>query len=700
MHQEVFCDLNPPQLEAVRHLNGPLLVLAGAGSGKTRVLTRRVANLVLNHAVNPRRILAVTFTNKATEEMRGRLRTMLRDDADRLWVSTFHAAGARILRQHAHHLGYSNSFVIYDDQDTKNVLKILVKQLGLDEKRFPPALFAKVIDDAKNALIRPSEFSAKSKIKDDPAAKIYTLYQEALFKANAMDFGDLIANPVLLFRSQPEILRSYQEGLQFVLVDEFQDTNQAQYELAKLLTAKHTNLFVVGDDDQSIYSFRGASVDYILNFEHDFAGARVIKLEQNYRSTSNILALSHAVIEKNKGRRAKKLWSDAPAGAQITAVVADDEQEEGAYLAQEISMLREQGESLESVAIFYRTNAQSRAIEEALINQAIPYRIFGGLKFYERKEVKDILAYLRLVANPRDDQAFLRCINTPPRGIGAQTIKNISQRALQAGASLYETAQKLAKDGSALEMFNKLIQTLNALALNSNLSELVHQTIELSDYAQTLKSSKDPQSIARLENLAELEAIARFQDDSSSEHLLNLQLFLERTALASGADLPEEHAEQKDPAKRTPMVTLMTLHLAKGLEFLYVFLTGLEEGLLPHHRTLGDVEAIEEERRLCYVGMTRAMRKLYLTRAYSRGLFGNGEMFGSFRSVSRFAFDIPPELLECVGREFCSDGYGIGLSEAMAQGEAFSDQSEQGEKPSRGVRRKSSWSVRTADDLE
>ncbi|MBX7136338.1 MAG: UvrD-helicase domain-containing protein [Oligoflexia bacterium] len=661
-HPELFEQLNPPQVEAVRHRDGPILILAGAGSGKTRVLTRRVANLVLNHRVHPAQILAVTFTNKATEEMRERLRILLGEQSTRLWVSTFHAAGLRILRQHAHLLGYSNSFVVYDEQDTRGVLKGIISELGLNEKKFPPALFSRIIDDAKNSFISPEEYSKLQ--KEDISATIYDRYQKALLKANAMDFGDLLCNTQLLFTQHPEVLAKYQRNLRYVLVDEYQDTNVVQYQIIANLVKEHRNILVVGDDDQSIYSFRGATLRNILDFEKDFPGAKIIKLEQNYRSTANILDSAHAVIERNKSRKDKKLWTEQPRGDSLVTYLGNDEFEEAEFIAQEISEALSHGVGLNDIALFYRTNAQSRALEEALLNSGLPYRIYGGLKFYERKEIKDILSYLRLLANEADDQAFLRVINTPPRGIGPQTVKSVIALARDSKRPLLEAAKELAARSNPLRAFITLLQKLSELARSVGLAELVAKILELTEYEATLKVSKDAASTSRLENLHELLAIAAARDEQELSHLENLQKFLDRVALTAGSDEPVEANADPQSAVPAGFITLMTLHLAKGLEFPVVFLTGMEEGLLPHYRSLNDPTAIEEERRLCYVGMTRAKRRLYLTRAFSRGMFAAGDGFGfggTFRDASRFAFDIPEQYLEQRGHDFLLGGKPAGV---------------------------------------
>jgi DNA helicase II / ATP-dependent DNA helicase PcrA len=601
-------DLNDPQREAIQHFEGPLLILAGAGSGKTRVLTRRIAHLVLEHGVDPQAILAVTFTNKATEEMRERLHALLGDASDKLWVATFHSAGLRILRRHAKYLGYTNEFVVYDDQDTKGVVKGILKELGIDEKKWTPNMFLSFIDRAKNAMqlpedIKPSKFDPSANYK----LQVYTEYQRVLHKANAMDFGDLLLNAVLLFKRFPEVLRIYQHGLRFVLVDEFQDTNTVQYALMRMLTALHKNLLVVGDDDQSIYAFRGATIANILDFEKDFPNAKVVKLEQNYRSTGTILKAAHAVIEKNTQRKDKKLWTSSQDGAKIRAFVAEDEEREAHFIAKEISAIKNSGSKLREVAIFYRTNAQSRALEEAFLAQRIPYRIFGGLKFYDRKEIKDILGYLRILTNDLDNQAFMRVVNTPTRGIGPQKIQSLISVAKQHEVSLYGAAKILAAEGGALRAFVDLIEELRAQMATISLGELVKLVVEKTQYLSSAAAKNDPNAESRVENVHELEATAlRFQHQGAAADENPVKAFLDRVVLTSGGD----QATQGESNINNDAVAMMTLHLAKGLEFDHVFLTGVEEGLLPHYRSIDDPMAIEEERRLCYVGITRARKKL------------------------------------------------------------------------------------------
>lgn len=642
-------DLNPEQRAAVEHFTGPILVLAGAGSGKTRVLTRRVAHLVEHHGVSPDRILAVTFTNKATEEMRERLFKLLGNKAERLWVATFHSAALRMLRRHAPEIGYTRDFVVYDEQDSKALLKSIMKELNIDEKRFPVSFFTRSIDQAKNKLITPAEMAeAAENYEGQIQAEVYDRYQRDLLKANAMDFGDLLFNAVVLLQKRPDILALYQNGLHFVLVDEFQDTNKVQYTFLEAITRTRRNLLVVGDEDQSIYAFRGATIRNILEFERDFVDARVVKLEQNYRSTGNILAAAQAVIQNNTARKGKVLWTAGEKGDLITGYVGDDEMDEAQFVAYQIIQLQRRGESLEDIAIFYRTNAQSRALEEALMNLKIPYRIYGGLKFYERKEIKDIVAYLRLIVNPADAQAFLRVINTPPRGIGAQTVHAISTLAREQNISLYAAAELLTEKSKGIADFVRIMRTVTGEASSLALGDLIHSVLERSEYWSRLKALKDPTTESRLENLREFEAIGAAEAGKGGTPLESLRLFLDRISLTSGSDLPAEDAANQDKPK-TPMVSLMTLHLAKGLEYPYVFFTGLEEGLLPHYRSIDVASEVEEERRLCYVGITRAMKRLYLSRAVQRGMFSAGDGFGlggMFRPPSRFLREIPAELIE------------------------------------------------------
>ncbi len=647
-------DLNPEQLEAVRHFRGPILILAGAGSGKTRVLTRRVVHLVLEHGVSPHRILAVTFTNKATAEMRERLQKTLGEDGQKLWVSTFHSAALRILRRHATLLGYPSSFSVYDEDDSQNVIKQVMKELNITDKKFTPGGFSKAIDQAKNSYLSPEQYAATRKdYFSQMVAEVYDRYQRTLLASQAMDFGDLLVNVVRLFQKHPDVLASYQRGLEFVLVDEFQDTNKVQYLFIRMITAHHRNLLVVGDDDQSIYAFRGATIRNILDFERDFPDTRVIKLEQNYRSTQSILGIANTVIDKNTERKAKKLWTSNGAGDLIRAFVAEDDSEEAEYIANEILALHAKGTRFSDIAIFYRTNAQSRALEEACTYRKIPYRIFGGLRFYDRKEIKDIIAYLRLLVTPGDAQAFLRVVNTPPRGLGAQAVESVRKSAAERSSTLMEAARELAGHSRALADFVQLIDDLRAAAATTPLSQLIELIMEKSTYLPKLEelAKRDFTAQSRVENLRELVAIGRSMELDVMDKLEIIREFLDRVTLASSADIPTEGKEGNATGKGE-FVSFMTLHLAKGLEFPVVFLTGLEEGLLPHYKAAETPSGVEEERRLCYVGMTRAMRLLYLTRAIDRGMFAGNFSGGFSRKPSRFIFDLDPQYVEGGGKAF------------------------------------------------
>jgi DNA helicase-2/ATP-dependent DNA helicase PcrA len=657
---DLLSGLNPPQQQAVLHVDGPILVLAGAGSGKTRVLTHRVANLILNHGIWPSRILAVTFTNKAAGEMRHRLFSLLGERAEQIWISTFHSAGLRILRHHAHHLGYTKQFVIYDDQDTKGVLKQVLKDLSINEEKSPVDTFARAIDRFKNGYILPAEAAKRaSSIDSDLQARVYDLYQRYLLQANAMDFGDLLVNAVRVFREHPEVLDYYRHALHYLLVDEFQDTNKVQYMFIRLISEPRRNLFVVGDDDQSIYGFRGATISNILEFEKDYSGTKVIKLEQNYRSTATILNAAHAVIEKNRARKAKKLWTSGDAGEQIRTFIGYDENMEAEFIASELKRLKSEGTEYSKMALLYRTNAQTRALEEALVRAKIPYKIFGGLKFFDRKEIKDILAYLRLLVNPADNQAFQRIVNTPPRGIGAQALQSVIEESQKRGVPFLSAAIEVAETHKGVRGFVALIADLKNDLNTVGLGELIHRIVHKSEYGPKLAAMKDPTALSRIENLQELESLGKTMERSNEAPELVVKDFLDRISLTSGSDIATNEsvtaAEQakgvKGSSEQPETVSLMTLHLAKGLEFPVVFLAGLEEGLLPHYRAIDNPSELEEERRLCYVGITRAMQVLYLTRAYYRGMFTSGGGGGGARIVSRFAKDLDPKAVVAVGTE-------------------------------------------------
>jgi DNA helicase-2/ATP-dependent DNA helicase PcrA len=647
--------LNEPQAEAVAHGDGPILVLAGAGSGKTRVLTHRVAQLILEQGVPSSRILAVTFTNKAAQEMRERLHSLLGTDGENLWITTFHSAGLRILRHNASRLSYTNQFVIYDDQDTKGVLKQVLKDLNINEDRYPLDTFSRAIDKFKNNYILPAEAGERaSSVETDLQAQVYDRYQKVLLEANVMDFGDLLVNAVRVLREFPEVLDYYRRTLHYILVDEFQDTNKVQYMFIRLLAEPRRNLFVVGDDDQSIYGFRGATISNILEFEKDFPKTKVVKLEQNYRSTGTILNAAHAVIEKNKSRKAKKLWTAGADGDQIRTFIGYDENQEAEFITSEIRKLSTQGYKYSEMAILYRTNAQTRALEESLVRGKIPYKIFGGLKFFDRKEVKDILAYVRLLINPADNQAFQRVVNTPPRGIGAQAVQAIADEARETSMPFLHASVTVAQSNKHVKKFVELMGELKHASQTMKLGAFLGFIVEKTEYGPRLAAMKDPTAQSRIENLQELESLGRTMErpETSTEDVM--KDFLDRISLTSSADVPAGEAGANDPNQKTDTVSLMTLHLAKGLEFPVVFLAGLEEGLLPHYRSLDDVVGLEEERRLCYVGITRAMKVLYLSRAHNRGMFAAGGSAGSAggaRVVSRFAKDIDPKSLCAVGTE-------------------------------------------------
>jgi len=652
MQHDLIAGLNPPQQDAVVHGDGPILVLAGAGSGKTRVLTHRIAQLIEARGVRSDRIFAVTFTNKAAEQMRTRLKELLSERADGIWISTFHSAGLRILRHKAQLLSYSNQFVVYDDQDSKGVLKQVLKELNINEDRYPLDTFSRAIDRAKNSYILPEEVGKQAfNIETDLQAQVYARYQQLLLAANAMDFGDLLVNAVRILREFPEELEYYRRTLHYILVDEFQDTNKVQYMFIRLLAEPRRNLFVVGDDDQSIYGFRGATISNILEFERDFPNTQVVKLEQNYRSTGTILDAAHSVIEKNKSRKPKKLWTASEAGERIRTFIGYDENMEAEFIAAEIQRLATQGNKYSEIAIIYRTNAQTRALEEALVRAKVPYRIFGGLKFFDRKEIKDILAYVRLLMNPADNQAFQRVVNTPPRGIGAQAIQAIAEESRRTSTPFLHSSIATAEENKSVRKFIELIVELKTAAATMKLGQLISFIIERSEYGPRLATMKDPAAQSRIENLQELVSLGGTMERAGEDNEVVIKDFLDRISLTSSADIPVSQGVTQLQNEKPETISLMTLHLAKGLEFPVVFLSGLEEGLLPHYRSLDDPIGLEEERRLCYVGITRAMRVLYLTRAYYRSMFASGGGAGGARIASRFVKDIAPDRTIAVATE-------------------------------------------------
>lgn len=618
---DLIAKLNPAQKEAVLHGEGPLLILAGAGSGKTRVLTHRVAYLV-RQGVDPQRILAITFTNKAAKEMKERLIHLIGEkDVARLWVSTFHAACVRILRREIGALGYQSNFVIYDSADQQTLIKNCLKDLNLDEKKFTPRAILAAISNAKNRLMGPERYDFEAaNFFEQKVSQVYKLYQQKLKEANALDFDDLLMLTVKLFKENPAILHYYQHKFQHILVDEYQDTNHAQYLLVKMLGEEHRNVYVVGDPDQSIYGWRGADIQNILDFEEDYPEAKVIKLEQNYRSTQTILQAANEVISNNTSRKEKRLWTENPKGEPIICFTAQDEHHEAEFVGSEIYRRHNQeGRAYRDFAVLYRTHAQSRVFEETFIRYGIPYEIYGGLMFYERKEIKDILAYLRVLANPRDIISLERIINVPKRGIGEATLGKILAFADQRGITPFE-AMQLADSIpglnkrllNSIKQFADLMEGFRQKVGTLPLTDLVRTILVDTGYLAELEMEKTVEAQTRIENLQEFLSVTSDFDRHAEEK--TLEAFLAQVSLVSDVDNLEESEDK---------VVLMTLHTAKGLEFPVVFLCGMEEGVFPHSRAMLDETELEEERRLCYVGMTRAQELLYLTRAWQRTLYGN-----------------------------------------------------------------------------
>ncbi len=634
---DMLANLNGPQREAVCHTEGPLLILAGAGSGKTRVLTHRIAYL-LSQGVQPWQILAVTFTNKAAQEMRERVEAIVGQATAGIWVSTFHTACVRILRQEIGTLGYDKNFVIFDSQDQQTLLKNVLKELNLSDKNYHPKALAASISAAKNELQGPEEYSRGAyDFWSNTVAEVYQVYQKKLRRNNGMDFDDLIMMTVRLFREMPQVLEKYQERFRYIMIDEYQDTNHAQYVLVNLLATKYHNLCVVGDDDQSIYSFRKADIRNILEFERDFPEVRVIKLEQNYRSTKNILETANTVIKNNRERKPKQLWTENREGERIRLYPAADERDEARFVVDEIRrLIASGGRKYSDFGLLYRTNAQSRSFEEVMIQYGMPYRIIGGFRFYERKEIKDIIAYLRLVYNPQDTVSLTRIINVPKRGIGDASFERFlfflgdgNYSVLEGFDHLDEIPSLTSRGIKPLKEFGRLLEGWIQAKANKNVTELAELILKESGYLQDLRDEATIEAQGRLENLEEFLALTVEFEKNSDDR--TLAAFLETVALV--ADVDEYQAEADS-------VVLMTLHSAKGLEFPVVFLVGLEEGLFPHNRALQESE-LEEERRLCYVGITRAKQLLYLTYAGMRTMYGN---FNS-SIPSRFLMELPKETI-------------------------------------------------------
>jgi ATP-dependent DNA helicase UvrD/PcrA len=630
-----LADLNPAQREAVLATEGPLLVIAGAGSGKTRVLTHRVAHLIAACGVEPQEILAITFTNKAAGEMRTRLQDLLGPVAGKIWILTFHAACGRILRREAARLGYRSNFTIYDQADQIRLTKACLEELERDPKRFVPRGIHAQISNAKNNLISPGEYQSRvASFYDQTVADAYELYQRRLFASNAVDFDDLLMLTVDVLERFPEALKRWQKAFRYVLVDEYQDTNHAQYRLLLLLAAEHRNVCAVGDPDQSIYAFRGADIRNILEFERDFPDTRVIALEQNYRSTNTILRGANAVIAHNRERKEKNLFSDLGEGLPVRALEVEDEHAEARFIAAEVASLIDEGFSGSEIAVFYRTNAQSRVIEDVLVRQEIPYQVIGGPRFYERAEVKDVIAYLQVIDNPYDAVSLQRIANRPRRGIGDASLARLQTYADAHGRSLWEATEFAEEAGiaaaplRAVQGFRTLIQSLMAGALELEVAELVQRVLDQTGYIAALEAERTIEAQGRIENLQELVGVAQEYQAATAEP--SLSHFLQEISLFSDQDAMTDQESR---------VTLMTLHNAKGLEFRAVFMVGMEEGIFPHSRSLEE-QQLEEERRLCYVGMTRAQERLTLTHASGRSLYGSR----NYNLPSRFLDELPEDV--------------------------------------------------------
>lgn len=646
----VYDTLNKPQKEAVFHTEGPLLILAGAGSGKTRVLTHRIAYLIEEKGVNPWNILAITFTNKAAEEMRQRVDSLVGIGAESIWVSTFHSMCVRILRRYIDRLGYDNRFTIYDTDDQKTLMKEVCRKTDIDTKRFKERMLLSVISSAKNEMILPEEFelNAGGDFVQLKIAKVYKEYEAQMRANNALDFDDLLVKTVQLLETQPDVRENYQERFRYIMVDEYQDTNTVQFRLVSLLAGKYRNLCVVGDDDQSIYKFRGANIRNILDFEKEFSDAKVIKLEQNYRSVGNVLEVANSVIRNNKGRKEKTLWTDNEKGEKIRLRQFDTAYDEAQFIAEDIKDETAQGANYSDHAVLYRTNAQSRLLEEKFVAMNIPYKIVGGINFYSRREIKDVLSYLKTIDNGKDDLAVRRIINVPKRGIGLTTINRIQESAAARGIGFYDALSApdlipgIGRSASKLDSFAALIEYFKGRSEESGVTDLLTEVIEKTGYTESLEAD-DPEKLeARVQNIDELVSKAAVYEESCSDRgeRPTLSGFLEEVALVADID---SVAEDRD------YVILMTLHSAKGLEFPHVYLAGMEDGLFPSYMSISgdDPEELEEERRLCYVGVTRAEEKLTLTCARMRLVRGERQ----YNSMSRFIKEMPSALIDTGKRE-------------------------------------------------
>ena len=655
--QDILKGLNDKQYEAVVTTEGPCLVIAGAGSGKTKVLTHKIAYLIGEKQVKPWNILAITFTNKAANEMKERIENLVGDVAADIWMGTFHSICVRILRRFIDRIGFDSSFIIFDTSDQRTLVKTCIKAIGLDDKMFTDRSVLSEISNAKNEMLEPEQYTVKANgdFRKEKIALVYEMYQKRLKENNAIDFDDIINYTIKILMENPDILEYYSDKFKYVLVDEYQDTNKAQFTLVTLLASKNGNITVVGDNDQGIYSFRGADISNILNFERDFPGTKIIKLEQNYRCTGNILKAANAVIKNNEVTYKKELWTENEVGKLPTVYSASNEYDEGTYIAQQIEHLRrEEYYKYSDFAILYRMNTQSRAIEEILRRESIPYKIIGGLKFYERKEIKDIISYLRLIQNPSDNLSLKRIINEPKRGIGKTSLDKIEELSNNTGVPMYEIIKNAEQYGLNRVFLNSrefvnAIEELRAKKDDIKISDLIKETLKKSGYTQALENENTIEAENRIENLDEFLTVAiEFEDESADNKLSD---FLEGITLSSDKDNMEETEET---------VTLMTLHSAKGLEFPVVFLVGMEEGIFPGYKSIGEPKELEEERRLCYVGITRAKEYLFLTCSKQRTIFGST----SCNQVSRFLREIPSDLL---------DGYDKALGEKQESNNLFGD---------------------------
>ena len=655
--QDILKGLNDKQYEAVVTTEGPCLVIAGAGSGKTKVLTHKIAYLIGEKQVKPWNILAITFTNKAANEMKERIENLVGDVAADIWMGTFHSICVRILRRFIDRIGFDSSFIIFDTSDQRTLVKTCIKAIGLDDKMFTDRSVLSEISNAKNEMLEPEQYTVRANgdFRKEKIALVYEMYQKRLKENNAIDFDDIINYTIKILMENPDILEYYSDKFKYVLVDEYQDTNKAQFTLVTLLASKNGNITVVGDNDQGIYSFRGADISNILNFERDFPGTKIIKLEQNYRCTGNILKAANAVIKNNEVTYKKELWTENEVGKLPTVYSASNEYDEGTYIAQQIEHLRrEEYYKYSDFAILYRMNTQSRAIEEILRRESIPYKIIGGLKFYERKEIKDIISYLRLIQNPSDNLSLKRIINEPKRGIGKTSLDKIEELSNNTGVPMYEIIKNAEQYGLNRVFLNSrefvnAIEELRAKKDDIKISDLRKETLKKSGYTQALENENTIETENRIENLDEFLTVAiEFEDESADNKLSD---FLEGITLSSDIDNMEETEET---------VTLMTLHSAKGLEFPVVFLVGMEEGIFPGYKSIGEPKELEEERRLCYVGITRAKEHLFLTCSKQRTIFGST----SCNQVSRFLREIPSDLL---------DGYDEALGEKKESSNLFGD---------------------------